>query len=246
MLSKEYSIQHVYYDKVVRRIKEVEILREMYEAWSTKRLRVWQYTILKRVLEQGERTVTWIYDVNGNNGKTYLANYLNILYKFQLFDGQINCRDLAGILNVNAIGVCLDVCRAAESQLDYNTIECLKNGCINSGKYSGKVLRFKPMKLVVFSNFFPDCTKLSQDRWDILPLGEGILSNLEAEDIIIPSAQYPFVPPPASCNLSPSFDLHAYLIHNGIIESDGANAPSISTGAPAASSSHDGKYILGQ
>ena len=88
------------------------------------RLRVWQYTILEE--RQEERTVTWVYDVHGNIGKTYLTNYLNILCTYQLFDGQVNSRDLAGILNVNAIGVCLDVYKA-EKHFNYNTIECLKN-----------------------------------------------------------------------------------------------------------------------
>ena len=220
MLSKEYASQHIYYDKIIRKIKEVRSMRELFLEWSQKRLRVWQYVVLKRVLTQGDRIVTWIYDERGNNGKSFLANYLSILYDFQLLDGQISCRDLAGVLNVNASGISLDVCRAAAHSLDYGAIECLKNGYLTSGKYAGKCLRFKPMKLVVFSNFYPDRSKLSQDRWDVLTVGEGPLENLDEDSVITPSQQHPFIEPPPDCDLSCSFNLRQFLIEHGVIEAD--------------------------
>ena len=218
MLSKEYACQHIYFDKIVRKIKNIRISYELHEEWAKKRLRVWQFKILERVLRQEERSVLWLYDANGNNGKSYLANYLSILYSFQLFDGQVNARDLAGMLDINASGICFDVCRAAENALDYNAIECLKNGCMSSGKYTGKCLRFQPMKIIVLSNFYPDCTKLSQDRWDILTVGEGILANMDEEAIVLPAERYPFSVQPPQIDLSTTFNLKQYLVDNGILD----------------------------
>ena len=241
MVGKEYAAQHIYYDKIVRKIRELRSIREIYEDWSSKRLRVWQYVILRRIFNQDERTVTWVYDFRGNNGKSFLANYISILYKFQLLDGQINCRDLSGILNVNAAGICLDICRASGNFVDYTAIECLKNGVMSSGKYAGKCLRFKPMKVIIFSNFPPDATKLSQDRWDILIVGEGILSNLDSDAIVTPSQQYPFIPPPNECELSTGFDLRQYLIDSGVIEPD-ASALSQTLSQSLAESQQTSKY----
>ena len=69
-------------------------MRELYVEWLQKRLRVWQYAVLKRVLTPGDRVVTWVDDQRGNNGKTFLANYLSILYQFQLLDGQTSCVEI--------------------------------------------------------------------------------------------------------------------------------------------------------
>ena len=224
MLSREYASHHIYFDKIMRRIKEANAYRELYEEWSNKKLRIWQYTVLKRVLSQEERKVTWIYDMSGNRGKSFLANYMYLLYKFQLIDGQIKCRDLAGVLDIDSQGICIDVCRAAENTLDYNCLECLKNGIITSGKYAGICLRFKPKKVVVFSNFYPDCRKLSGDRWDILTTGEGVLQNVDDDNVIDPSLLYPFVAPPPACDLTPDFNIRKYLTDKGVIEAEASES----------------------
>ena len=236
MLSKEYAHQHIYFDKIVRKIREVEMKRSLYEEWGTKLLRVWQYAILKRVMAQNDRKVTWLFDARAKE-RAFFANYISIMYDFQLFDGQLSCRDLAGVLNINASGICLDVCRAAESTLDYSAIECLKNGCM---KYFGKCLRFKPMKLVVLANFYPDRHQLSDDRWDILTFGEGILDNVDECALIMPvQDQYPFVSPPPACDLSTGFNLRQFLLTKGIIEANAGESEL--TLQSSSSSSHNGK-----
>ena len=164
MVTREYGQQHVYYDKVVRKIKEVRKVNEIHQQWSSKKLRPWQYSVFKRTIQQDDRKITWIYNFKGNSGKSFLANYISILYNFQLLDGQVNTRDLAHTLNDNAAGVCLDVCRAAAVTFDYGVLETLKNGYIVSGKYAGKCIRFTHMKVVVFSNFLPQVAQLSEDR----------------------------------------------------------------------------------
>ena len=212
MVTKEYAKYHVYYDKVVRKIKQTRKLHEVYQEWCQKKLRLWQYNVFKRVLQQDQRRVTWVFDFIGNSGKSFLSNIMTILYNFQLLDGQINTRDLPNLLNVDAAGICLDVCRAAEGTFDYAVVETLKNGYSITGKYSGKCFRFTPMKVVVFANFLPQVNALSQDRWDILTVGEGVLADMTQDSIVDPSTEYPYVPPPADCDLSEDFDLEQFLV----------------------------------
>lgn len=219
MVSKEYSKNHLYFDKITKKIKEVELQNKMFNEWSTKKLRMWQYTALKRVMEQDDRKVAWICDSLGNNGKSFLGNYLSILYNFQLYDGQLTTRDLALVLDEAALGICFDVCRSSEHTFDYSVLECLKNGYISTGKYAGRCVRFKPMKIIVFANFYPILNKLSQDRWDLLTIGEGILGDNSQISIVDPTEQFAFIPPVAVCNLSSDFDFTAYLTREGIIDS---------------------------
>jgi hypothetical protein len=47
----------------------------------------------------------------------------------------------------------------------YSLMESFKNGRIFSPKYESISKTFKPCHVVVFANFIPDHSKLSQDRW---------------------------------------------------------------------------------
>lgn len=217
MTTSEYARNHLYFDKIVRKIKEVETQNKLYEEWAPKKLRMWQFLVFRRVMEQGDRKVAWVCDAHGNNGKSFLCNFLNLVYNFQLFDGQMTTRDLALVLEDSTAGVCLDVCRSAEHTFDYSVLECLKNGYISTGKYSGRCVRFNSMRTVVFANFYPILNKLSQDRWDILTIGEGILSDNSQISVVDPKDTYAPERPTPNCNLAADFNVSAYLIREGVI-----------------------------
>ena len=156
----------------------------------------------------------WVHDSTGNNGKTFLANYLNILYGFSLYDGSINCRDIAGLFDCNTRGFCFDVSRASRDNFNYTLLENLKNGYLISGKYLGKIIRFNVLPVAVFANFYPNRTLLSQDRWKIVTLEEGILVDLNKSTIVSPCLQFPFVCPTKLPNLSDIFSRRAFMEAN--------------------------------
>ena len=67
------------------------------------------------------------------------------------------------------------------------------------------------MKIVVFSNNFPNIEQLSADRWEICKLGEGEFTNMDKSAIVSPKTKYPFIEPLALPELSESFDLREFL-----------------------------------
>ena len=160
-LSREYAERHNYYDKMTAALRNLKMKHELFDQWKSKILYPWQYTCLKKLMSQGTREILWVIGTEGNNGKTYLANFLNILYDFFLLDGGISTRDICHLIKDNVRGFCFDISRASLRNFDYSTLEALKNGYAVSGKYAGKLKRFRNAPVVVFSNNFPDVALLS-------------------------------------------------------------------------------------
>ena len=192
MVSKEYSDRHQYFDKALSYIQGVKLASDLYQKWKVKQLYIWQYQVLKMAKEQNERQVLWIINQTGNNGKTFLASYMNILYGFDLFDGLVNTRDIGFIMKSSASGYCFDVSRSSIASFDYCCLENIKNGFIVSGKYRGTTRRLEVKPVVVFANDTPDRRQLSDDRWKICTLGEGELSDLTKDAVVSPSAIFSF------------------------------------------------------
>tara|TARA_B100001769_G_C21896689_1_gene484325 strand:- start:405 stop:734 length:330 start_codon:yes stop_codon:yes gene_type:complete len=66
--------------------------------------------------------------------------------------------------------VAFDLTRTTEDgsvQVVYEVLEQLSNGFVCSGKYDSQQLWVQDLHLIVFANFAPDRTKMSEDRWDV-------------------------------------------------------------------------------
>ena len=162
-------------------------------------------------MNQDARKVLWVDDQLGNFGKSFLANYLSINYSYLIFDGTMPTRDVALFIDDDVKGVAFDVPRDAVAHFNYGILEALKNGFMSTGKYNGKICRFKPTKVVVFSNFPPDRTKLSRDRWDTLTIGEGELLDISNVPIVSPDEEFPFMPPEPVPDLTENFSARKYI-----------------------------------
>jgi len=77
------------------------------------------------------------------------------------------CADIAHAYNYEEI-VVFDFSREQEERINYQIIEKFKDGRIFSPKYDSKCKVFKGARVIVFSNFDPDKSKLSEDRWDVM------------------------------------------------------------------------------
>nr|WAE42968.1 MAG: replication associated protein [Cressdnaviricota sp.] len=138
----------------------------------------WQQDIIDIIeTEPNRRTVNWVYDIEGNTGKSFLVMYIDWVYKCIIANGKtsdiFNCvktwqdenKDFPQVI------VC-DVPRENLEYINYGTLEKLKDGLFYSGKYEGGRIRLLPLHLFVFANQKPKQSKLSLDRWNIINLCE--------------------------------------------------------------------------
>lgn len=149
--------------KIIQRKRKQEELVEEYKECE---LRTWQTLVINKLAEQDDRKVTWVYDPVGNLGKSWLASYLEATENaFVVTNGKTV--DIAYAYDDQPI-VVFDYSRCQEERVNYNIIECFKNGRIFSSKYESEVKRFTPPVVLCLSNFYPNKESLSEDRWQLL------------------------------------------------------------------------------
>jgi hypothetical protein len=115
------------------------------------------------------RRIHWFVDYDGAKGKSTLAKWLCINEGALQLEGRTeNCLHA---LNGQRI-VIFDLPRQKDKEYDYiyALIEKIKNGCYFSGKYMPELKVFPVPHVLVFSNWDPDTSMLSEDRWDVRTL----------------------------------------------------------------------------
>ena len=132
-------------------------------------LRDWQKHLLDKIMEEpDERSVYWITDEIGNQGKTWFAKYLVHTKGAALF-GNNKSADVKYAFKGERIAI-FDLCRSTEDRVNYEVIESIKNGIFFSSKYGSETKSYECPHVIVLSNFGPDKSKLSDDRWKIINL----------------------------------------------------------------------------
>jgi hypothetical protein len=132
-------------------------------------LHEWQQDLLTKLEgSPDDRTIFFIVDATGNNGKTWFAHW----YSSNNSDCQVMCpgkrADMAYILRTDIRVLILDAPRSKQGEfIQYDFLEDVKNGFVFSSKYESSNKRLKNLHLVVLMNEPPDLTKLSSDRFDI-------------------------------------------------------------------------------
>lgn len=135
-------------------------------------LKPWQADLLEQLRgEADDRTVKFIVDPEGGNGKSWFCGYA-----FSNIDG---CQilgpgkrdDLAHAVDVRSRVFLVNVPRGNADYLNYGLLESLKDRMILSPKYEStmKILLNVP-HVVVFMNEEPDASKMTADRYDIVHL----------------------------------------------------------------------------
>ena len=130
----------------------------------------WQFLLLVNTLLKPPhpRKITWYVDERGGSGKTFICKW---------FEAYTNCvkfekgrsGDIAHAYHEEKI-VLFDLTRASEEIFNYEIVEKLKNGSMYSPKDESRSKRFLQTHVVVFSNWWPDRSQLSADRWDVKEL----------------------------------------------------------------------------
>ncbi|XP_053380758.1 uncharacterized protein LOC123562024 [Mercenaria mercenaria] len=132
-------------------------------------LKVWQRNLLHELEFQHSRkdtrTINWIYDQQGNNGKTWLTKYLVANRGAISFQNGKTC-DIAYMYHDQEY-VVFDLVRSSQEHINYEIIEMIKNGLMNSTKYRSKVKIFREPVVTVMSNTLPCIKKISKDRLNV-------------------------------------------------------------------------------
>lgn len=138
--------------------------------------RPFQRLILDIVKEEpDERAIHWFYEEIGNVGKSCICKYLIVKHEaIYLTEGKKS--DLMNLV-FNALQksesdlIIVDVPRDNKT-VSYKSLEEIKNGMICNTKYETGVKVINPPHIIVFSNFPPDSSKMSKDRWRIYKINE--------------------------------------------------------------------------
>lgn len=134
--------------------------------------------------EPDDRTIHWIWDKEGNNGKTVLCKYLVHMYQSIICTGG-RYEDIACMLAMEVkndrdlnekFSFIMNIPRDVKN-VSYKGLESVKDGLITSSKYESSTLVFNSPHVIVFSNSEPDYEKLSSDRWKVY--------NIENDDLIL-------------------------------------------------------------
>lgn len=135
-------------------------------------LHPWQKRIEEIIFtEPDDRTIHWFYEHKGKIGKTQLVKYLAKKYDCQFVDGAK--KDILYICgnSPEKRAYLFNFSRSVENYVSYDSLEKLKDGLYTAGKYESKTIIRNSPHVIVFANFPPDESRLSQDRWHIVDIG---------------------------------------------------------------------------
>ena len=209
--SKEYMLRREGYDSAAKLVYSIRQQNESFKSYQNCKLSNWQFKIFQILIAQPAREVLWVCDDVGNRGKTFLCQFLRVLYNYFISDGVLCCRDLGYMLPETFDGILFDVSRSTKKDFQYEVLESAKNGYMVTGKYEGRVRNFGKVPVAVFANFLPDLTMLSADRWNIVELGKG--NYAQADNVPLHSTIHtlPYVKQPALPELNDQVDVLSYL-----------------------------------
>lgn len=130
----------------------------------------WQFA-LAQTLEAApnSRTVHWRWDGRGNVGKSHFALHYKPGETFVITGGKHADTHYAYQYEKY---VFFDYPRCNQESFPYGLVEQFKNGYFLSTKYESYPKRFLSPHVVVFTNFAPDISQMSLDRWDIMEIIE--------------------------------------------------------------------------
>jgi len=175
-------------DRLIRAAEEKSMFEAFKSTYDNVVLRPWQQRIDDELRgAAGDRKILWIYETEGNIGKSWYSKYLVAQKGAVRFP---NCRtqDLAMAYKGEPI-VAFDFSRTVDGRVNYSVIEQLKDGSIFSSKYESRNKYFGSPHIVCFANWLPDLSCCSKDRWDIREINTKVDDVVEIVNTIDETAQ---------------------------------------------------------
>lgn len=159
---------HVWADKIRRTKRQKTESAALMEKVKDIELRDWQRVAYQKLIGQDNRKVLWVWSVEGNVGKSTLGLWIVAQQKGFMCNSGKHSDIIFAFQKETYKFVVMDLSREQEERAPYAVMEGLKNGFLFSSKYDSGMCFFTPVKLIVFANFEPDRTKMSEDRWDVM------------------------------------------------------------------------------
>lgn len=155
-------------DKVIKYLENentAAVMKERFQTWIPYK---WQQSLIEELSTpcRNDRKIIWYVDPIGNRGKTKVCDYLHFMLDAELLENG-KTSDLAAAWLQK--GICLfDLSRSTQEVTNYGAIESIKNKRMFSPKYNSCTKwATQDIHVVIFANWEPDLSKLSEDRWDI-------------------------------------------------------------------------------
>lgn len=177
--------------KYANREHNIEYIKKEYGTYYTQGQRVdalrlisdfrpWQQYIydIVRFPCTDDRTIYWLWESEGNFGKTSLSKFLCVKHHALVLSNKA-CDMKHGIVAYTEKHVAppqtiiCDIPRSVDvDYLSYTGLEEVKNGIFFSPKFKSEMFIMNSPHMVVFSNDMPNTRKLSADRWKIFNIRE--------------------------------------------------------------------------
>lgn len=151
----------------IRFPKPIKVIKELYD---------WQKDLVDIVSKDpDDRTIYWIWDQDGNKGKSAFAKYLVVNHDAIILSGKGNdCKyGIVKYCENNGVYpeiIIYDIPRTNIDFVSYEALESIKNGLFFSGKYESGQVVMNPPHIICFANSEPDTSKMSADRWKVINL----------------------------------------------------------------------------
>lgn len=172
--------------------KDVDLCPRWKEKMAVMKPICWQIELWDKLEKlSNDREICWYWEKTGGNGKSSFANMWEYAHPDEcitlgtvgkssdviyLICDEINSRNVAPKV------IFMNLVRQFEGKEHiYSIAEQLKDGLLTNLKYQGKRVRIDWPHIVIFANFPPDLTKLTNDRWYVVELTERI-THLTAKD----------------------------------------------------------------
>lgn len=156
--------------------------------WNS--LRKWQAKLFKEL--EGPppgRKMPWYVDPKGGAGKSTFVDLLKCKYGKNAinFQGDTKAADARYAWNGQKY-VTFDLAfdMASRGNVDYPTLEAIKNGRVFSGKYDSCDKMYDRPWVVIFSNWPPDVTRMAADKFEVRYLTD---EDFEIEEKVVPDAE---------------------------------------------------------
>jgi len=161
-------------DEVVYIPRDVREMKELYP---------WQAKLLKIIQVYDPRRIQYVFDPEGNKGKTGFQRYCMVYGYGQIIPFCNDYKDLLRMVMDMPENKCyiIDMPRAINKeklfQL-YAAIETVKGGYACDDRYHFKQKIFDPPNIVVFANMLPNRDLLTGDRWRFWEIIDGDLKKI--------------------------------------------------------------------
>ena len=173
-------------DSLSKQNKEaLDVFRKSYNPLSVTDivLKPWQKELLSK-MKPTDREVIWVRGKDGCEGKTWFQKYVQSQYGYsrvaqlELKNKTKNMLHVLRKFQLSTVDIFLfnDSRSISMESYCYSVLENIKDGCATAMKYDSERIKFKtPNIVIVFSNHSPNMKQLSEDRWIVYYIQDGVL-----------------------------------------------------------------------